>query len=117
MMASAPISGPTPLFPKSSRIHQGSKMRRLPFSPFAAGLSLCALMFEVPLAAATAAQPTWQTVGQIGGPIQAVAVQGHLAYVGVGPRLVVVDVTDPSSPREVGGTLTFPYFVEDVAVA
>lgn len=60
---------------------------------------------------------TWQVVGQIGGPTQAVAVQGDYAYVGVGLRLIVLDVTNPSTPTEVGATAPFPYFVEEVAVS
>ncbi|MGC9334315.1 MAG: Ig-like domain-containing protein, partial [Anaerolineae bacterium] len=69
-------------------------------------------------AAGTSDQPsTWQMVGQIGGPTQAMAVQGNYAYVGVGLRLVVLDVTDPVTPTEVGATVPFPYFVEDVVVS
>jgi hypothetical protein len=40
--------------------------------------------------------------------VQAVAVEGRYAYVGVGPRLVVVDVADPARPVEVGRTAPFP---------
>jgi hypothetical protein len=70
------------------------------------------------LSAAQPAQPTgWQVVGQIGGPTQAVAVQGNYAYVGVGLRLIVLDVTNPVTPTEVGSTTPFPYFVEDIAVS
>ena len=43
-----------------------------------------------------------QLVGQFGGASYAVALQGTYAYVGVGPRLVVLDVSDPSTPFEVG---------------
>ena len=43
--------------------------------------------------------------------------QGHYAYVGVGLRLVVLDVSDPASPLEVGSTTPFPYFVEDIAIS
>jgi len=60
---------------------------------------------------------TWQVVGQIGGPTQDVAVQGDYAYVGVGLRLVVLDVTNPVMPTEVGSTTPFPYFVEDIVVS
>ena len=38
-----------------------------------------------------------ELVGQIGGETNAVAVQGSYAYVGVGPRLVVVDVSSPAA--------------------
>ena len=56
-------------------------------------------------------------VGQIGGATLAVAVQGRYAYVGVGPRLVVVDVGDPARPVEVGRTGVLPGVVQDVAVS
>ncbi|MBI2918848.1 MAG: hypothetical protein HYY01_12770 [Chloroflexi bacterium] len=55
-------------------------------------------------------------VGQIGGPTQAVAVQGDYAYVGVGLRLIVLDISNPANPREVGATEPFGWYVEDVAV-
>jgi hypothetical protein len=67
----------------------------------------------------------WQVVGQVGGPTQAVAVQGDpltgsgqvYAYVGVGLRLAVLDVTDPAAPTEAGATAPFPYSVEDIVVS
>ena len=39
---------------------------------------------------------------QVGGTVKAVAVQGSNGYVGAGPRMVVLDVSDPSSPLLVG---------------
>jgi hypothetical protein len=62
-------------------------------------------------------QTNWKLVGQVGGPTQAVAVQGNYAYVGVGLRLVVLDVSNPTALREVGTTAPFPYFVEGVIVS
>ncbi len=64
-----------------------------------------------------AAAGGWQAVGQIGGPTQGVAVQGSYAYVGVGLRLVVLDISNPAALREVGVTRPFPHFVQDVAVS
>ena len=58
-----------------------------------------------------------EVVGQIGGPIQAVAVQGSYAFVGVGLRLSVLDVSDPTALREVGATASLDWFVEDIAIA
>jgi hypothetical protein len=87
------------------------------------GITLALAAFlTVPLGSASAAEapgiaPAWQVVGQIGGPTQAVDVQGHYAYVGVGLRLVVLDVSDPAAPTEVGCTTPFPYFVEDTVVS
>lgn len=57
-----------------------------------------------------------KVVGQVGGPTQAVAVQGNYAYVGVGLRLIVLDISAPTVLREVGAALPFEGFVEDVAV-
>jgi len=59
----------------------------------------------------------WRMVGQVGGPTTAVAVQGNYAYVGVGLRLIVLDVSNPITPTEVSSTTPFPYFVEDVVVS
>ena len=70
-------------------------------------------------AAAGPLTPTAQDislVGQIGGATYAVAVAGHYAYVGVGPRLVILDVADPSHPILVGQTAPLPGVVEGVAV-
>jgi uncharacterized repeat protein (TIGR01451 family) len=60
---------------------------------------------------------SWQMVGQVGGPTEDVAVQGNYAYVGVGLRLVVLDVSDPTTPEEIGITTPFPHFVKGVAVS
>ena len=43
-----------------------------------------------------------QVVSQVGGPVNAVAVSGSNGFVGIGPRLVVLDVTDPAQPRRIG---------------
>jgi parallel beta-helix repeat protein len=58
----------------------------------------------------------WRVVGQLGGPTSAVAVQGNYAYVGIGLRLTVLDISDPANPRELGATAPFPYFVQGIAV-
>ncbi|GEM_PF-2857804 len=55
-------------------------------------------------------------VGQIGGVTYAGAVQGGYAYIGVGPRLVVLNVADPAHPAMVGPTGVLPDVVEGVAV-
>ena len=57
-------------------------------------------------------------IGQIGGITYAVAVQGNYAYIGVGQRLVILDISDPSSPVEVGRTDIFPdALISDIAVS
>ena len=58
-----------------------------------------------------------QLVGQIGGETRAVAVQGTYAYIGVGPRLVILNISNPSSPSVVGQSSVLPGMVQDVAVA
>ena len=58
-----------------------------------------------------------ELVGQIGGPVYAVALQGNYAYVGVGPRLVILNVSDVAHPVVVGQTDILPGVVEGVAVA
>lgn len=58
-----------------------------------------------------------ELAGQIGGASYAVAAQGDYAYVGVGPRLVVLDVSDPSSVAVVGRTDALPDIVMGVAVS
>jgi uncharacterized protein (TIGR03437 family) len=73
--------------------------------------------FAALTAAAPPSEPAWQLIGQIGGPTQAVAAQGNHAYVGVGQRLIVLDVTDPTTPREVGSSAPFADFVRDIAVS
>jgi len=67
--------------------------------------------------AGTLAAEGWRVVGQLGGPTSAVAVQGNYAYVGIGLRLTVLDISDPANPRELGATAPFPYFVQGIAVS
>ena len=43
-----------------------------------------------------------ELVGQVRGNVSAVAVQGNYAYLGMGSRLVVVDIFNPSAPTVVG---------------
>jgi len=57
-----------------------------------------------------------ELVGQIGGSTYAVAVQGDYAYIGAGPRLVILDISTPSSPSVVGQTDVLPEVVGGVAV-
>jgi parallel beta-helix repeat protein len=59
----------------------------------------------------------WQMVGQYGGPVQGIAAQGRYVYVGVGPRLVVLDALDPASMHAVGATAQFDDFVKGVAIS
>ena len=58
-----------------------------------------------------------ELVGQIGGATSAVAVEGRYAYVGVGPRLVILDMADPARPTAVGQSAVLPGVIRGVAVA
>lgn len=55
-------------------------------------------------------------VGQIGGEINAVAVQGSYAYVGVGARLEILNIYNPASPTVVGKTTLLGGTVQDMMV-
>jgi hypothetical protein len=57
-----------------------------------------------------------ELVGHIGGEMQAVFGQGDLAYVGEGPRLTILDVSDPASPVVLGKTALWPAIVKDTTV-
>ena len=57
-----------------------------------------------------------ELVGQIGGPVQAVEVQGNYAYAVVGPRLVVLNVNDPAHPVRVGQSPVLPNVVSDISI-
>ncbi|MEW5956598.1 MAG: hypothetical protein AB1801_02660 [Chloroflexota bacterium] len=50
-------------------------------------------------------------VGHIGGETKAVFVQGDYAYIGEGPRLVILDITNPVTPTLVGKTSPLPGLV------
>ena len=58
-------------------------------------------------ASTVASQPPARNVGligQVGDATRVVAVEGSYAYVGVGLRLVILDVSDPAQPAVVGQT-------------
>jgi hypothetical protein len=61
--------------------------------------------------------PALTMVGQVGGRVEDVAVQDGYAYVAVGLRLVVLDVSQPVTPTEVGSTAPFPDFAMGVTVS
>ena len=79
-------------------------------------LPLC-LLLAPSLPVATQAQEAWSAIGQLGGPTQTVAILGTYAYAGVGLRLVILDISDPSQMKEVGVTAPFPHFVQDIAIS
>jgi T5SS/PEP-CTERM-associated repeat protein len=58
-----------------------------------------------------------ELLAQWGGPSEAVAVDGNLAYLAVGHRLVILDISDPENPALVGRTSTLTNPVRGVAVS
>ncbi|RPI34473.1 MAG: DUF11 domain-containing protein [Chloroflexota bacterium] len=53
--------------------------------------------------------------GQIGGETHAVAVAGQYAYIGIGPRLFILDVTtNPANPTVIGKTLPLDDVIEGI---
>ena len=62
-------------------------------------------------------KPTLNLVGQIGGPIQGVAVRDSIAYVTVGPRLLVMEVSEAGALIELGGSPALNRFLTDVVVS
>jgi photosystem II stability/assembly factor-like uncharacterized protein len=55
--------------------------------------------------------------GQFAAAVFAVTPQDDYAYLGVGTRLVVLDVSDPTAPSELGRSVTLPDFIRDVVVS
>ncbi len=56
-----------------------------------------------------------ERIGQVGGSIMAVAVQGPYAYVGQEASLLILDISDPARPAPVGRAL-LPYAVRHVRI-
>lgn len=59
---------------------------------------------------------SFQIVDQMGGQINAVTAQNGIAYVGVGPRLWTIDVSQPEEPITLGQSDILPGLVQRVAV-
>lgn len=57
-----------------------------------------------------------ELVGQIGGESNALALQGQYIYLGVGPRLVVLDISNPRAPRALGQSEVLPGVVSRVVL-
>jgi beta-galactosidase len=94
------------------------------------------MMWSAPTGAVHAGPPAWspgvplaassptdtavvrlEEVGQLGGETTAVTVADGRAYVGVGPRLVVLDVSDPLHPARTGESAALPGSIDDIAVS
>jgi hypothetical protein len=59
---------------------------------------------------------SFQVVDQIGGRINTVVVQNKIAYVGVGPRLWLLDVSRPEPPVASGQSDILPDLIQHIAV-
>jgi len=75
------------------------------------------LALTVAFSPANASSTDWRLAGQLGGSSQAVAVQGNRLLVGIGPKLMTLDVTAPGDPLRLGATPPFKDDVQDIAVA
>ena len=60
--------------------------------------------------------PDIEVLGQFGGPVGAVALAPPYAYVGVGPRVLVLDISDMERPRVVGRSAIWRHEVRDIAI-
>lgn len=58
-----------------------------------------------------------ELVGHIGGATSALFVQGDYAYIGVGPRLTILDISNPISPTMIGETSLFPDVVQGICIS
>ena len=58
-----------------------------------------------------------ELIGQIGGATYALDAAGAYAYVGIGSRVVVLDVTNPAAPQKIGQSTVLPALVQDVHVS
>ncbi|MCB9419605.1 MAG: hypothetical protein H6667_07365 [Ardenticatenaceae bacterium] len=61
--------------------------------------------------------PDFQVVNQLGGRINRVVVQDDIAYVGVGPRLWTLDISQPEMPVELGKSDVLPGLIQYIAVS
>lgn len=86
-------------------------------------LPQCAASANVIPPSASAARPTFPSgpisldiVGQIGGQTRSVAMRGSFAYVGVGARLTVLDISDATAPRELGASEVLREAIRDIEI-
>jgi hypothetical protein len=98
--------------------------RAAPWSAVVAGLLLLPAALparSTGTAAAGAVAPsqamTLSLAGQVGGAVQAVAAVGKTTYVGVGPRLVILEACDPHRPLLLGQSEPFEGIASSVLVA
>jgi uncharacterized repeat protein (TIGR01451 family) len=80
-------------------------------------LVIAALLPGAGGAASLQVTPPPGLIGQEGGESYSVALQGSYAYLGIGPRLAVVDVSAPATPALSGRSAPLPGIVQGVAVS
>lgn len=78
-------------------------------------LAIALTLWVVPHPAGAQSSPL-TVVGQIGGVTDAVAVAPPHAFIGVGPRVVVLDVRDPTRPVAIAESPVLPGIVVDVGL-
>ena len=57
-----------------------------------------------------------ELVGQIGGIPWAIATVDNYVYIGIGPRLVILDITNPSAPAVIGQSEILPSVIRGLTV-
>ncbi|MCL4872226.1 MAG: hypothetical protein KJ063_24975 [Anaerolineae bacterium] len=57
-----------------------------------------------------------EVVNQIGGAVTAVAMQDNLAYLGIGSRLAVADVSDPAQPQIISQSEILPGIIRQITL-
>jgi len=71
---------------------------------------------SVPLASSPMGQNV-ELVTQIGGPVYAVDLAWPYAYIGMGPRVVILNISNPAQPVMVGQSDVLPGIIRNIAVA
>jgi hypothetical protein len=79
-------------------------------------LSMTSAQAQVPMVVQSQGQNV-ELVGQLGGSTWSVVVQGNYAYIGMGPRLIIMNIADPTSPTVAGKTPPFPDVINSMVVA
>jgi hypothetical protein len=72
--------------------------------------------YPAPLPAPVHLLPGDEPAVMLGGPATAAALQGDYAYLGIGPQLVVLDISNPEKPRLVGSSERLEGSVRGIAV-
>ncbi len=72
--------------------------------------------YSLPHNALTETTLNVEAIGQMGGPILALKIQGNYAYLGEGTHLIILDTSDPRSPRAIGNYASSD-LIKDLAVS